>query len=374
MDDQKTYTINELVDMINTVRKEDFGAQGTDIVKRIREKIRVNGKDFWLCGYSNQEICDRYVDILEKEGLIQRIDPDDELPLLGDYLKNFYETYKTRQQKNTMVNRERIIRNHILPKFGNWRIDRITTTVIQKWFNELAEDYSKETILKIKNTLSPVLDSAVEDELINRNPLKSKRLENNGREVIHHKAIPRDKMREIKMELPELEPKMKWMGGLLSYTGMRYEEVLGCRFEDISKDGWLTICRAVVHPQRNMPVLKCTKTVTSDRIIPCPVALQDLFKDGPNKGFIMATDKDPTRETPMSYTEARRVFNKIQKRFGIFEYTPHDFRDTCATEWREKGMPLDVIARMLGHAKTETTERRYVKYRTDILESARSMM
>ena len=42
--------------------------------------------------------------------------------------------------------------------------------------------------------------------------------------------------------------------------------------------------------------------------------------------------------------------------------------------FKAHGSPLDVIARMLGHAKTETTERRYVKYRTDILENVRDKM
>ncbi len=374
MSAERTYTTDELVQLLNFIKKEDCGAQAGEVAKRIRDKVTVNGKEFWISGHSNQDLYDSYVTLMEKEGLIQKIDPDDELPKLGSYLDTFYSTYKTQQQKNTTVNRARIIKNHIKPKFGEWRIDLITTNSIQKWFNELAKTYSKETILKIKNTLSPVFDAAVEDEMITRNPIKSKRLENNGREVESHKALPTEKINEIKMGLPEMDQKAKWMGGLLSYTGMRYEEVLGCRFEDLSTDGWLTICRAVVHPDRNQPILKCTKTKTSDRIVPCPKELIELLSDGPQHGFILATDKDPTRETPMSYTEARRVFNRLRKRFGIADYSAHDFRDTCATVWRENGMSLDVIARLLGHAKTETTERRYVKYRPEILLDARKMM
>ena len=48
--------------------------------------------------------------------------------------------------------------------------------------------------------------------------------------------------------------------------------------------------------------------------------------------------------------------------------------DTCATEWREKGIPLDIIARLLGHSKTQTTEQRYVKYRDGAFENYRDMM
>ena len=37
-------------------------------------------------------------------------------------------------------------------------------------------------------------------------------------------------------------------------------------------------------------------------------------------------------------------------------------------------MPLDMIARLLAHAKTETTESRYVKYREEGLNNARLLM
>lgn len=371
--------LNKAMDLIanldNRIFRKDTGVSegGTDMPKRLRDRVTVNGKEFWIDGYSNQELHESYVDLLEREGLIQRVDPDEVVPMLKDYISAFYATYKKNQQDNTVVNRERIIKNHILPRFGDTRIDRITTTQLQKWFNNLAKEYAKETICKIKNTLSPVLDSAVEDDYITKNPLKSKRLEINGKETVHHKAIPREKMDEIKAVLPNLEPKVKLMGGLLSYTGMRFEEVLGCRFEDIS-GGMIEICRAVVHPKRNQPVVKCTKTTTSNRIIPCPEGLSRLLDGMPRKGYILASSKDETRETPLSYMEARRVFEKLRKSFDIPTFSAHDFRDTCATTWRENGMPLDMVARLLGHAKTETTERRYVKYREGFIESARSMM
>ena len=98
--------------------------------------------------------------------------------------------------------------------------------------------------------------------------------------------------------------------------------------------------------------------------------MKDGIEAERSEGFILASDKDPSGETPLSYSEARRVFEKIRTRFDIKDYSAHDFRDTCATEWREKGIPLDVIARLLGHAKTDTTERKYVKYRTDLLSVA----
>lgn len=346
--------------------------KGGSMPKRLGEKVTVDGRERWVHGYSVQELFDNYVDLLVREGLVERIENDEALPSFGSYLRTFYDIFKSGQESNTVVNRERIIKNHILPQFGEKRIDRIRTTDIQKWFNSLAKKYSKETILKIKNIMNPVFEAAVEDELLTRNPMASSRLVIGGKESVHHKALPKEKMEEIRDGIPFLPEKEKLLAALLCYTGMRFEEILGLRWEDIYDDR-IMIQRAVTHPKRNMPEIKCPKTKTSARIVPLHPELQKLLK-GRSAGFILPSAKDDRGETPMSYTEARRLFDKLRKRFDILDYTAHDFRDTCATEWREKGIALDVIARMLGHSKTETTEKRYVKYREDMMEKAREMM
>ena len=51
-------------------------------------------------------------------------------------MKQFFSTFKTKQETNTLVNRERIIRNHIQPIFGKKRLDRISTNEQQAWLNE----------------------------------------------------------------------------------------------------------------------------------------------------------------------------------------------------------------------------------------------
>lgn len=346
-----------------------------DMPTRIREKVTIEGKTKWVTGYSMQELFDNYVKLMVREGKVEMVDENCQMPFFGDYLQAFYATYKQEQQKNTVVNRERIIKNHVMPKFGKKRIDRIQTMDLQQFFNGMGKKYAKETALKVRNIMSPVFDSAVEDELITRNPFMSRRLEITGKDTVHHKAIPRDKFDKIKMEVGTMAWRERCIGGLLCYTGMRYEEVLGVKWDDIS-DGWLTVRRAVVHPNRNLPEVKCPKTKTSERKIPVCEELQVILDsfEGKRKGFLLSPADDPKHKLPLSYTEARRSFDKIRKKFDIAGYSAHDFRDTCATVWRENGIPLDVIARLLGHSKTETTEKRYVKYRDEMLEDARKKM
>lgn len=334
------------------------------MAKRLKEKVKVNGRDRWIDGYSIQELMDNYVRLLEREGLVKRT-YDQDVPFFGDYILSYIQTYKQDQESLTKINRERIVKNHILPKFNDWRISDIRVSDLQQWFNDLGSTYSRETLLKIKNTMSPVLDAAVEDNYILKNPMRSTQLVIGGKDTKGHVAIPRIKMDSIKNDICNLTGQEKRLAALLCYTGMRFEEILGVRWEDI-QNGKIYIRRAVVHPTRNSPEVKSTKTRSSERVIPLHPRLKEAIGDQ-GIGYILASKKDETCETPLSYTEARNLFKKIRERYDLQGYSAHDFRDTCATEWRENGMPLDIIARLLGHSKTETTEKRYVKYREESL-------
>ena len=383
MEERKQYNTDEVIRQLMELAanldnntSEGISKGDNDMPKRMSEKVSVAGRDRWVHGYSMQEMFDAYVKLLVDEGLVEWVEDGDNVPMFGDYLSTYYNTFKQNQQSNTVINRNRTIRNFVKPNFGNKRMDRIRTMDIQKWFNELGRKYSKETILKIKNVMSPVFDAAVEDAILDRNPMASKRIEIHGKETVHHKAIPKEKMDDIRSGIAGMGRKEGLMGGLLAYTGMRFEEVLGLRWEDVEfNNNRIIVRRAVVHPNRNMPEVKCPKTKSSERQIPiCHGLYCILCSWKETHGFVLYSDKDKTMETPLSYTEARRCFDKIRNKFDIQDYTAHDFRDTCATEWREKGMPLDVVARILGHSKTETTEKRYVKYRGELMEKARGMM
>ena len=76
----------------------------------------------------------------------------------------------------TPENRER------LPKLGHYKLTELKPAVLNSYFSSLTKDgarkdgkpggYAKGTIAKAKNTLSSVLSTAVEWELIEKNPLE----------------------------------------------------------------------------------------------------------------------------------------------------------------------------------------------------------
>lgn len=380
---ERTYTESEVIGILsNLVNGIGLCAKGDIMPERYKQKMPVNGKDKWVTGRTLKDLLEAYLDLCLKEGTVlpgflKEIPEKATSPLTGEYIDQFISLYKTQQESNTKVSRDRTIKNHIKPKFGSIMVSEITVNDIQEWFNSLEKDgYSHESLLKIKNVFSPCLDSAVEDGYLKRNPFKSTRLKIGGAETVHHKAIPPKIMKAIRESIPNIsDNRMKYMLALLSYTGMRIEEILGLRWEDIdTQNGWINIKRAVVHPTRNQPEIKTPKTKTSMRRIPLPEKVKKVLKPNLKTGFILYSPTDDSRETPLSYTAFRNIFKKIRTEYNLDNYTPHDFRDTCATEWREAGVSTDIIAQLLGHSKSDITETRYVKYRDEVFQGVRAVM
>lgn len=349
----------------------------TDMSKRVRAHVELGDRNIWLSGSSQQDLFNAYlkhaidagiVTLPAQEKLMEK--KEDPGPLFGPYLREYIDTYKSKQVGNTRKNRERIIKTHIMPKIGNMPIRSITTAFIQKWFDGLCEKgLARETLLKIKNVASPAFDSAVCDGLITFNPFKDQRIKINTDKGGHHKAIPHEKMEAIKAQLSALPDTERRMMALLCYTGMRLEEVLGLRWQDVDAEKKvLHVTQAVVHPERNKPLVKAPKTKSSARSIPMPDKLIELISPVKTEGYLVGGNE------PLTYTVFSKMFKRLRTQFDLLDYSAHDFRDTCATEWREGGMSLDIVSRLLGHADTSVTEKCYVKFREKSLDGARDLM
>lgn len=383
MPKERLYTRAEVLGiLLNLVNGIWLCEKEETVPTRYKQKVSINNQERWVTGKTLKDLLESYLDLCIKEGTVlpgflSTIPNKQNTPILKTYMDQYIVLYKNDQESLTKESRRRIIKNHIYPKFGSMVLSDISINDIQEWINALeSKGYSHETLLKIKNVFSPCLDAAVEDGYIQKNPFKSSRLKIGGVETQHHRAISSEKMFIVRNSISTISDlRLKEMLSLLSYTGMRMEEILGLRWEDIDfEDGWIMIQRAVVHPKRNQPEIKSPKSKASIRKIPLANAVKKALVPRFRTGFILHKFSDPSREIPMSYTEARNLFNKIRNNYDLKDYSAHDFRDTCATEWREAGIPTDIVAKLLGHSKSDITETRYVKYRDEIYQGVRAVM
>jgi integrase len=161
--------------------------------------------------------------------------------------------------------------------------------------------------------------------------------------------------------------------------GLRPGELTGLRWEDLDK-GTLYI-EGSLKRQRNGPpgtsqslVMGDTKTPKSRRPlqVPPPVAVamkahrqaqrRERLVAGPEwieQGLIFTTEIG----TPLDPSNLRGRFNKMTEKAGIGHWTLNELRHSAASLMSAAGVPLEVIADVLGHSSTRMLEKHY-RHRT----------
>ena len=89
--------------------------------------------------------------------------------LFADWLTQ-WEQGRLGRRASTRNRDESLIRNHILPTFGNMSVGAIEPNDVRKWVAQLANTYSPATVRKTYGLFSTCLSAAVDDGLIGRTP------------------------------------------------------------------------------------------------------------------------------------------------------------------------------------------------------------
>ena len=94
------------------------------MAKQLKERIQVGiDKDGdpiykWATGYSKQDL------FLSIAALLNSSEEKTPVPLFGDFLIRYVQTYKSKQSDLTKINRDQFIKKHIIPRLGNLRRPR----------------------------------------------------------------------------------------------------------------------------------------------------------------------------------------------------------------------------------------------------------
>ncbi|WP_047835275.1 tyrosine-type recombinase/integrase, partial [Robinsoniella sp. RHS] len=72
-----------------------------------------------------------------------------------------------------------------------------------------------------------------------------------------------------------------------------------------------------------------------------------------NNEALFVSEKEPYTRLTISGVED--ILRRLGRKAGVEKVHPHRYRRTAATNALNRGMPLQEVSKMLGHAKTETT-------------------
>jgi len=141
---------------------------------------------------------------------------------------------------------------------------------------------------------------------------------------------------------------------LLRSGGLRIGEALGLRHEDL--DARRSEVAVVARENANGARAK-----TWGRQVPVPASLIRLYSDylhdeygALDSDYVFVTLGEPRGGRPMDYPIVDRVVRRLRARTGV-SFTPHELRHTYATDLLRRGVPVEVVQKLLGHAATSTT-------------------
>lgn len=190
----------------------------------------------------------------------------------------------------------------------------------------------------LKSILKNIFKEALKMDLINKNIVDE--IDVHTEKVYKKKPFTE---KEIKLLWQNLEIKGVKEVLILIYTGMRKEEFINLTIYNV-KNNYIEILES--------------KTENGIRKIPIIKEIRPLLKDL----VTLAVKRNDNKISRCTYGSLNYTFkNYLPKRIiGLSKHTPHEARHTTATLLKEKGIPTELIARMLGHSNDIITKKIYI--------------
>lgn len=323
---------------------------------KINRSVVINGTRRWIHANSEQEYAEK---LMKMAGASVEKIPVSGKHIFGEYAENWFELYALPNiETATATTYKRQLKLHLIPAFGEKALEDLTTDDIQSLFNTMTG--TKSTKLKAKMVLNQILEAALEDGYIHRNPLKSRRLKITGEVSKVTKEYTVEQMRFLIRNLGKVKkPTDRTYLALQALHPLRLEEVLGLKWEDIDFENLsLHVRRAVTHPTRNQPEVKTTKTEASVRVIGLSEIAAGYLTPGDPEAFVFGEN------APFTYQKVRRMCERIKRDTGFEEnVTPIRFRTTVLTDIYDQTKDVKTAQAAAGHASPTMTMRRYAKGR-----------
>lgn len=358
------YAVSQILSLPNLDNGiECFGMpamEGEENMARQRVFVTLpNGEQVWITGATNTElICNA----LAKYGAGSLIRSPLSDETFQEYTNHIFDVFlRPRWKPSTADTNKFLLDKHIIPFFGDMRLNRIDTATIQMFFQQkqhLSKSYTKQMLIM----LHEIFENAIEDKRISEDPTDSKRI-TLPQKVTKRKSLELDQLQDIVSHINLLKPDDARFLALLCFTGMRRGEVLGLKWSNVSET-MIHVCSEVIF-KANTPVYNdYAKSKSGIRDIPISDSLAPYLAN-PSTGFVMGG------EEPYTQSKFDRMWQRIGKTIDLYGATPHVFRHTYLSTLAASGVDPKTIQTLAGHADFSFTFNKYIDKDTKNIKSAK---
>ena len=278
------------------------------------------------------------------------------IPTFREYAKIFMENSKSTTRISTQAVRRYYLEKHMLKYFGDYHLNEISTSVVQKYVNNELQTQKLKTVKEHISLLKLVINEAVQDDVI---PEIKLNLKYPKKEKSEYCVLSNDEFDKLQDELMEMKDCRSIAILIAMNTGLRVGEICGLKWEDIDFEKSMLAVKRTVQRYYDYD-LKCTKisigepkTAKSKRTVPlseklCKHLLE--FKQEPNI-YIASGNEHPNEPRNMRMSLNRRL--KSAKITSHIKF--HSLRHTFATRCISRGIDPKTVAELLGHEKCDIT-------------------
>ena len=234
-----------------------------------------------------------------------------------------------------------ILKSQLLPAFGSQRLDHVTRVGVIRWF----EKYSKTAPRNANSALTLlrlILNHALACGHIDANPARGIR---RNPEAQLNRFLSREEIRRLHSVLdryaqgPPSQAQQADIIRLLLLTGCRKSEIVRLRREEVKDDR-----------------LELRDSKTGPRTVMLNGPARDIVERRMEQGagpWVFPSFSDPLR----ARNHGLPFWYAVRREAGIEDVRLHDLRHTVASQAAMNGIPLPVVARLLGHSNVRMTMR-----------------
>jgi integrase len=353
--------------------------------------------------FNNAAKAKRWRDIVCQIGPVEalkllKLDITDSSPTVDEYAERYIQS-KSGLEGMTTDHYKMFMRISISPAMGTLPIDAVTPQRITDWINgQVDAGYAAKTIANRHGFLSGMFQHAVEvSEILRKNPCARTNLPNSEQEEMVF--LSPDEFTQLLSYIP---PYWQPLVFLIASTGLRWGEAVALKPRDFDiAHSTLRVSRAWKKSKARGWYVGAPKTTMSKRTVSVPAdamaAVLPLIKSG-NEWVFVNRYGDPVRQQKFwefAWAPARNLANGkpafakgrgtdevwAPRTGGVWDRQPaaepigkwpriHDLRHSHASWLINRGVPLTVIQRRLGHESVKTTSDTYGHLSPDMLQAA----
>jgi integrase len=280
-----------------------------------------------------------------------------------------YRTEKMPKRSDTRRAYEVWLRNHILPKWGDYSITDLQARPVELWLDTLS--LAPKSKVHIRGVIRILWDFAMwrGDVPTQRNPMELV----NVKGVTKRTRRPRSlTVAEFQKFVQHLDEPFRTVALLCCCLGLRISECLALKWADIDwLNGKLRVERGIVCQQ-----VDDVKTNESRRQMVMDWELLDALKTwkqttqfSEQEDWVFASPVQ-LGQLPWSYDQIWRMYQKAADKAGIGRLGTHSLRHTYRSWLDSVGTPVGVQQRLMRHADIRTTMNIYGDAVTEDMRSA----